>query len=49
MTDGAAQVTDLLYQKQSQIERVTAERSAQQMAWERELATARDSADRTQR
>ncbi len=47
--DGVVQVTDLLYQKQSQLERVMAERAAQQMTWERELATARDSAERTQR
>lgn len=47
--NAGVQVTDLLYQKQSQVERVTAERAAQQMAWERELAAARDTAERTQR
>ena len=43
------QVTDLLYQKQSQIEKMVAERSARQMAWERELASVREDAERVKR
>ena len=43
------QVTDLLYQKQSQIEKMAAERSARQMAWERDLASVREDAERVKR
>ncbi len=44
-----AQVTELLYLKQTQLERMAAEKAAQQMALERALAVAREEAARVQR
>ena len=44
-----AQVTELLYLKQTQLERMAAEKAAQQMALERELSVAREEAARVQR
>lgn len=43
------QMSDLLYQKQSQLEKMAAERSAQHMAWEQQLAIARDDAEKSRR
>ncbi len=43
------QVTELLYLKQTQLERMAAEKAAQQMALERELTVAREEAARVQR
>ena len=43
------QVTDLLFQKHTQLERMTAEKAAQQLTTEREIATAREYAERTHR
>ena len=45
----SAQVTDLLYSKQTQLEEMAATRAVQQMAFERELATARSEAERSAR
>lgn len=42
---GLVQMSDLLYQKQSQLEKMAAERSAQHMAYEQQLALARDETD----
>ena len=44
-----AQVTELLYLKQTQLERMAAEKAAQHMALERELSVAREEAARVQR
>ncbi|KAK9825360.1 hypothetical protein WJX81_003665 [Elliptochloris bilobata] len=43
------EVTELLYLKQTQLERMSAEKAAQQMALERELLVAREEAARVQR
>lgn len=43
------QVTELLFLKQTQLERMAAEKAAQQMALERELSVAREEAARVQR
>lgn len=42
-------MTELLYLKQTQLERMAAEKAAQQMALERELSVAREEAARVQR
>lgn len=44
-----AQVTDLLYAKQSQLEEMAATRAVQQMAFERQLAAAKSEAERSLR
>jgi len=43
------QVTELLYTKQTQLERMAAEKAAQQLAHEREVAHAKDDAERVKR
>lgn len=43
------QVTELLYEKQSLLEKMAAERSAQQLAWEQQMASVRDDAERARR
>ena len=43
------QVTDLLYQKHTQLERMAAEKAAQQLTMEREIDTAREYAERNHR
>ncbi|KAK9808822.1 hypothetical protein WJX72_004299 [[Myrmecia] bisecta] len=43
------EVTELLYLKQSQLEKMAAEKAAQQLHMEREVASARDEADRVKR
>lgn len=43
------QVTELLYLKQTQLERLAAEKAAQQLSLERELAAAREQAERVNR
>ncbi len=43
------QVTDLLYQKHTQLERMAAEKAAQRLTMEREIATAREYAERNHR
>lgn len=45
----AMQVTELLYVKQTQLERLAAEKAAQQLAHEHQLAQARDDAERVKR
>lgn len=45
----AMQVTELLYTKQTQLERLAAEKAAQQLAHERQLSQARDDAERVKR
>lgn len=45
----SVQVTDLLYQKHTQLERMAAEKAAQQLTMEREVATAREYAERNHR
>ena len=45
----SVQVTDLLYQKHTQLERMAAEKAAQQLTMEREIATAREYAERNHR
>lgn len=42
-------MSDILYQKQSQLERLAAERSAQHLAWEQQLALVRDDAEKVKR
>lgn len=42
-------MTELLYEKQSLLERMAAERSAQQLAWEQQLSGLRDDAERVKR
>ena len=46
---GSIQVSELLYLKQTQLERLAGEKAAQQLALERELAIARDEAQRAHR
>lgn len=46
---GLLQVTDLLYQKQTQLEQLAAEKAAQQLSLERELDAAREQAERVTR
>jgi hypothetical protein len=43
------QVTELLYLKQTQLERLAAEKAAQQLSIERELDAAREQAERVNR
>ncbi len=43
------QVTDMLMLKQNQLEQMAAEKAANQMNFERALATAREEADRARR
>lgn len=43
------QVTDLLYQKHTALERMAAEKAAQQLTMEREVAIARELAERNHR
>ena len=43
------QVTELLYTKQTQLERMAAEKAAQQLAHERQVAQAKDDAERVKR
>ena len=43
------QVTELLYTKQTQLERMAAEKAAQQLAHEREVAHAKDDAERVKK
>ena len=43
------QVTELLYTKQTQLERMAAEKAAQQLAHEREIVLAKDDAERVKR
>lgn len=43
------QVTELLYLKQTQLEKMAADKAAQQLALEREVALARDEAERVRR
>ena len=43
------QVTELLYQKHTQLERMAAEKAAMQLTMEREIANARDHAERSHR
>lgn len=45
----ALQVTELLYTKQTQLERLAAEKAAQQLAHERQLSQVRDDAERVKR
>ena len=42
-------MSDLLYQKQSQLEKMAAERSAQHLAWEQQLTLAKDDAEKSRR
>ena len=42
-------MSDLLYQKQSQLEKMAADRSAQHMAWEQQLKQAREEAETSRR
>ena len=42
-------MTDLLYQKHTQLERMAAEKAAQRLTMEREIATAREYAERNHR
>ena len=44
-----AQVTELLYHKQTQLEQLASERHVQQMTYERSLSAARADADRQKR
>lgn len=44
-----SQVTELLYTKQTQLERLAAEKAAQQLAHERQIAHAKDDAERVKR
>lgn len=46
---GRVQVTELLYLKQTQLEKMAADKAAHQLALERELAIARDEAERVRR
>ena len=43
------QVTDLLYEKQSLLERLSAERSAQQLSFEQQLGSLRTDAEKGKR
>lgn len=43
------QVTELLYTKQTQLERMAAEKAAQQLAHERQIAQAKDDVERVKR
>ena len=43
------QVTELLYTKQTQLERMAGEKAAQQLAHERQIAQAKDDAERVKR
>ena len=45
----AEQVTELLYQKQTQLEHLAAEKAAQQLTLEREIEAARQQAERMSR
>ena len=45
----AIQVTELLYTKQTQLERLAAEKAAQQLTHERQLSQAKDDAERVKR
>ena len=44
-----SQVTELLYTKQTQLERMAGEKAAQQLAHERQIAQAKDDAERVKR
>ena len=43
------QVTELLYTKETQLERMAAEKATQQLAHERQIAQAKDDAERVKR